>query len=314
MTVCIAAISNNAHLFVASDRMRTSGDIQYEPEVPKIVELTTSIVMMTAGDSLLNREIIAHVKQTVDEAVDANPETWLDVRQVVDWYVWYRQEIKRKAAEAAILVPLGMNSQTFLAQQDSLNSDLVQEIARNLLHHPMPTVHVIIAGIDNNGPQIYSVRDGAVSYHNAVGFAAIGNGYWHVESEFTSSGHHPGRSVPETAALIYRAKRRAETAPGVGRATDFAMILAKGEYQPVGDHIHSKLAELYDAMAAAEKEARNRVYLELDSYVAELAIKRAQTQPTTQGVDGPDGSVDDANTRNAAPEAGPASTDNTSKS
>jgi hypothetical protein len=295
VTVCVAAIANNNGMFVASDRMKTSGDIQYEPEVSKIIPLTTSIVMLTAGDSQLNNEIAVSLREWVAMHVRATPDEWIPVRRVVDWYVWQRQELKRKAAEAALLHPLGLTTQTFLASQKDMDPSLAQELARNIIHFAVPPTQVIIAGIDTLGPHIYTVSDGFVAYHNAVGFAAIGVGSWHVESEFMLSGHHPARSIPETVSLVYRAKRRAETAPGVGAATDLGMMIAGlGSYAPVGDHVQEKLGGLYDKMAALQKKARDRVHVELEQYVRN--VQQAQKSLPAQESDGSDGSVDSTST------------------
>lgn len=291
VTVCIAAIADQTGLFVASDRMKTGGNIQYEPEVSKIVPLTTSIALLTAGDSQFNTEIINALRGWVSAHIQATPKVWISVRDVVDWYVWQRQELKRKAAEERLLHPLGLSSQSFLTQQATMNADLVQEISRNLVNFNVPTTEVIIAGIDATGTHIYTVVDGYIANHSTVGFATIGVGSWHVESQFMLSGHHPRRSIPETVSLVYRAKRRAEAAPGVGQATDMAMIIqGLGSYKPVGDHIQDKLRDLYDRMQKQQERARNRVHQELESYVRKLL--EAQQTPPTQESDGPDGFVD----------------------
>lgn len=72
--------------------MRTAGDIQYEPDSPKIIQLTNSIVLMTAGDSQPNRELVGGVRRAVAAQIQAEPNEWVNVRDVVDWYVWYLQE------------------------------------------------------------------------------------------------------------------------------------------------------------------------------------------------------------------------------
>ena len=47
MTICIATIANGC-IFGAADRMKTAGDIQYEPAIAKIIKLTSSMTAMTA--------------------------------------------------------------------------------------------------------------------------------------------------------------------------------------------------------------------------------------------------------------------------
>jgi hypothetical protein len=71
MTICTAAITGRGIIFAASDRMKTGGDIEFEPrkvELPagptawlsgsKIFSATPSIAAMTADDSSLQIEIL----------------------------------------------------------------------------------------------------------------------------------------------------------------------------------------------------------------------------------------------------------------
>ena len=65
MTVCVALLSDDKRSVVGiSDQMVTAADIQFEPPQAKIFPITTSIVIMTAGDSSFNAEILAEVTET----------------------------------------------------------------------------------------------------------------------------------------------------------------------------------------------------------------------------------------------------------
>ena len=57
VTVCIAARAETL-IVGTSDRMLTSGDVQFEPSAGmKLIPLTNSLFMMTAGDAGLQAQI-----------------------------------------------------------------------------------------------------------------------------------------------------------------------------------------------------------------------------------------------------------------
>src|SRR4051794_18031389 len=98
VTVCIASRSYGA-VFGISDRMITSGDIQFEPPARKIHFLTSSIAIMASGDLAFHTEILDEVVRIVNERVKANPTVWMLVKDVVDLYLAERNRAKLKRAE-----------------------------------------------------------------------------------------------------------------------------------------------------------------------------------------------------------------------
>jgi hypothetical protein len=75
VTVCIAARSQGI-LVLASDRMLTAGDIQFEPTNGKIVALTSSIAMMASGDNAFHTEIMVRVNRAMHDRIAAEPDNW----------------------------------------------------------------------------------------------------------------------------------------------------------------------------------------------------------------------------------------------
>lgn len=281
MTVCVAAMSRGV-IFGASDRKLTVGDIEYEPEASKVYPITSSIAVMFSGDASFHREVVESTHRSISAIVDRDPNAWIDVRLVVDWYVFHRNELKAKAAEAALLAPLRLNTNTFLAQQKNMDPDVAAQLTREIINFSVPDVDCLVSGVDTKGAHIYTITaSGKVVCHNATGFAAIGSGYWHAESELMSAGHHTDRSFSQTASVVYRAKRRAEVSPGVGPETDLFMISGLGAYGPVGSDICEKLGELWKTMLASEQQARNTLHAELNTYVSQDRSAPAQPQEVT---------------------------------
>lgn len=250
MTVCVAAQSGNM-IFGASDRMLTGGDVEFEPESTKIHPVTNSIVAMTAGDSSFQSEVILELQNVLVKRIKAYPEQWWVVRDVAYLYLQLRNEVKRKLAEQAILAPLGLDSSSFLARQKELADGFIKQVTQELVRFEVPGVSTIFAGVDPGGAHIYTVEDDVVRCHDSVGFAAIGSGYWHADSQLMLAKHSCYSPVPDTLLLTYAAKRRAEVAPGVGNATDMFMIgPLLGSFTPIGQDVLIQLGETYTSVVS----------------------------------------------------------------
>lgn len=71
MTVCVAAISHQT-IIGASDRMLTAGNIEFEPPIAKLHNLTKSICIMIAGDVALQADILHSVIREVEKTRTQN--------------------------------------------------------------------------------------------------------------------------------------------------------------------------------------------------------------------------------------------------
>ncbi|HWY31906.1 MAG TPA: hypothetical protein VNX46_14190, partial [Candidatus Acidoferrum sp.] len=225
MTVCIAAICKNvapteSGLMVigATDRMLTGGDIEFEPKTPnKIHHFSSSITGMFAGDFGFQTEIVRGVLPVVLNRIKAEPQNWWKVKEVAELYAENLKQFHLKRAENAILAPLGLDMNIFLAKQKEMDSELINKAASKLAQFCSPGVQAIFCGHDMDGAHIYVVDNSFdVICHDVVGFASIGAGYWHADSQFMFAEHNPFNSFAETLFLTYSAKKRAEVAPGVG--------------------------------------------------------------------------------------------------
>jgi hypothetical protein len=235
VTVCIAARAGNI-VVGASDRMLTSGDIQFEPSAgTKIYALSNSMFMMTAGDSALHAEMTGMVIREIAARIVAEPQNWWRVSEAANLYVKYYNLVKNKRAEDAILVPLHLDEQSFIANQRTMSEDLVKDLAKELLNFQIPDVSAIFAGLDPDGCHIYTVYNNEANCVDNVGFAAIGIGERHASSQFMFARHAWNSPFSDTLLLTYYAKRKAEVAPGVGNGTDMMMVgPTLGSLTPVG--------------------------------------------------------------------------------
>src|SRR6185312_864556 len=133
----------------------------------------------------------------------------------------------RSRAESEILSPHGLDLNTFLAAQASMSAEVVSDLAARLSSFQFDSqLEAIIMGIDTDGPvhiktgekavypQLYAIDGDKAACMNTAGFAAIGIGKSHAESQIMLAGHSPMRSLSDSALLVYTAKKRAEVAPG----------------------------------------------------------------------------------------------------
>jgi hypothetical protein len=174
--------------------MLTSGDVQFEPTAAaKILALSNSMFLMTAGDAGLQAEICSHVLIEVAERIRQEPGKWWFVRDVADLYIEHYNRIQ--------LAPLYLDPSSFIANQHSMNERLVNDTARELLNFQMPSISTIFAGHDPAGPHIYLVSESGANSLEAncldgVGFAAI-------VSKFCKGSLHPIPGLPRLR-LHYR--------------------------------------------------------------------------------------------------------------
>ena len=293
VTVCIAAICSDesgSTIFGAADRTISTQDMEFEPPTRKIFPLTTSITVMTAGDTGLHTEIIGELRREIRNRIEKTPTEWILVKDVTDLYVKFYNEIKLKRAEATLLAPLGLDHNSFIEKQGLMAPDFIKSLTRDMIQYPMPDVSILITGLDPQGAHIFVVDDGSPHCLDKVGFAAVGIGARHAESQFMLAGHSGLSQIPETLLLVFTAKRRAEVAPGVGRATDMILIgPGLGVTVPIDDGIVTDLGKMYERNADKEKEARKDAQAEVIQYLAEIneaAIQKAQKSEDKLETDG----------------------------
>jgi hypothetical protein len=284
MTVCVAAIcENNSTVVCASDRMLTTGDVEFEPQKSKIILLTNSIIIMTAGDSSLQSKIIQKVKRDVRNRIQAEPQNWWKVEDVVGLYNRYFFQAKQKKAENDILAPLNLDSNSFIANQQTMNPQLVSLLCSEIINFKMPQIAAIFTGVDTDGAHIYTFEDENIQCLDSVGFGSIGIGQRHSNSEFMFASHVGTNKLPETLLLAYSAKKRAEVAPGVGRGTDMCFIgpYLGSFYMPKEDEeIFKKLGDIYKKTQDEIKTSGQKAKKDISEYIQKLveAAVAAQKQ------------------------------------
>lgn len=277
MTVCVAAISNGGMVVGASDRMLTAGDIEFEPPQSKVLPLTTSITMMYAGNSSLQASLLQSVSSDVQARIEAAPTNWWKVADVAGLYRRHYLDAANEMAESQILAPLGLSHSTFVSRQRDLAPEIAIRITNELLSFQAPQVAAIFSGVDETGPHIYVCRGASVQCSDIVGFAAIGMGEYHAASELMVEKHTRMTPLPETLLTVYAAKRRAETAPGVGSESNMFIIGPQlGSYVELREDVMAALERIWRTAQRAMRTGRRKARTGVNAYLQALAVQAAE--------------------------------------
>jgi 20S proteasome alpha/beta subunit len=285
LTVCIAAICEKATAVVgASDRMITSGDVEFELSgtdesrpVLKTLQVAPHIAMMTAGDAGFQGDIV-HLISLRTAALGRGQQ--LRVRDFALMYTDLLNEARQRIILNRILSPLSLDNETFISRQNEMRPEFVSEITEAILQFQI-NAEALFVGLDDTGAHIYQVDDTGMTCCDAVGFAAIGSGARHAESQFMLANHSRHGSTVDAMLLAYIAKKRSEVAPGVGEDTDLFFISAKHGFNWVFKKEDiAELEDIYDRMETSQAAAFLEAKIELGRRVdEEWGKQQADKQP-----------------------------------
>lgn len=293
MTVCIAARSQGM-ILLASDRMITAGDIQFEHPTSKTMFLTSSIAVMYSGDSALHAEIYQDLMVDVAKRIAEEPTNWLNVKDMAYLYLQYWNRAKMLRAEAAVLAPLGLNLDSFFSRQSTFDVDFTIRLTSDIVNYAMERLSVIVTGIDQRFgadspcPSIYRISNASNSSQaeiycaDTAGFCAVGIGANHAESQFMLAEYSNRVPNGEALLLLFSAKKAAEIAPGVGRTTDFFALGANvGMRQEIPVELVAKLETEYNNIRKKDELARKKGRVTISKYLEAISTSEKQKQTMT---------------------------------
>lgn len=256
MTICIAGVCelSDGHPRTAiaiADRMITAGDTEFEQEAfSKIEKLTQNCVAVTAGSALAHTELFRITKARFSGT--PAPPIYDIVQSIKESYV----KLRTMRAEERYFKPLGLTIPYFLQNQRTLDSTLVLRLSRQL-EEASYGLMLVVAGVDIGGAHIHCIMDpGTSECFDAIGYCSIGSGERHADSALITNDYNVSLSLKKALYLVYEAKKKAELAPGVGRAyTDINIITPSGIKDVSADQIVA-LGKEYEIYKAKEAECR----------------------------------------------------------
>lgn len=269
-------------VLIAADRMITAGDIEYQPPQSKIYPLTNKVVALVAGDVIPQSPICWQTFLEFRGKPDAA------VLEVADAYARHFANHRLERNIAEILTPLGMTIGDLHDRLGKDKSPFVEDVLTRFYSSKLEA-ETIIAGVDAAGGHVYVVADpgGVVETHDDVGFAAVGGGEWHAQSQFMLAGYIKRWPLSWALFLLYLAARRAQVAPGVGTDIDLYSISSAGGLQPItGVSLGKALGEIYERYSVQELRALTEAYTDIGKLVEEYANRGPEEdQAARQGTE-----------------------------
>ena len=265
MTVCVVGLCNFNYApqgkpddlgvvaIMASDRMITFDDVQYEPDQLKVAQLVNGSVLLIAGDYTLHSEAIKKVQHGFRGKEGVLP---------IDAALTYGrtiQDIKRRRAEDIYLAPLGLNTDLLNAQQKEMSATMASTLIEQMQNYQGEDVESLVVGVEaglqgETRASIYHIDTrGSVTCADDVGFAAIGSGAWHARSQLMQARYTKSFYYYPALATLFSAKKAADTSPGVGSKTDITVLFKSGPESLLNENLN-KMEELYSDFVKKRQE------------------------------------------------------------
>jgi len=253
MTVCIGAVCEDGKMvIVATDRLWTNPylSIEYEYPEPKIERLSFNCVAAIAGSVVLPTEAFERVREEIGRKGIGNISEI--AHSVKEEYIKER----KKRVDDDVFKPRGLTIEDFYrgGMQPTLNPDLVRRLDIDLSEYRFD-LEILIGGVDKKGHLYVVFPPGRVEPFERIGYVSIGSGASHAEYTFILNGYTLKATLYDALYTLYKAKKIAERATGVGASTDIEIATEKGSLS-VSDNIKEELESTYESelKIVADKE------------------------------------------------------------
>jgi hypothetical protein len=297
MTVCIAAIYRNVYdadliakeikdagpaVLTASDRMLTVENlgIEYEPFAYKWSHVAKRILVLVADNVTVHSELLQRCQPEIRDKDGENEAT---VGFVADLYARRLREFKAQRAEQYALSLYGLSTAEFIDKQNSMAENIVVQIANQMQETEQGIrAEALVVGVDpDNTAHIYYMDSHGLTHcYDDVGFAAIGTGNIHANHQFMMHSYANTFGYYPALMLIYAAKKSAEIAPSVGKATDMAQITRDGTWSinvNTMKSLEKRYAEYDRSRKRLEKNALDHFMKDDAIHIANAVAKKPAT-------------------------------------
>jgi hypothetical protein len=238
LTICIAAIGKdsdgNEFIVFSTDHMVSIGSLgQFEKTILKYKIVNSNTVTMLSGNPLIFDSIIADCKNChsygdVKKAILSNLCTVKDEqikRQILDTYkidFAYIQEVLK----------------------GNVQNKYIDNVLLSISSHSLETL-ILLIGFDQHLAQITEIGEVGMLDFRDIDFGCIGSGAVQAMNTLLFQRHSKTDSLTTTLYNVYKAKRNAEVAVGVGEETDMGILTEKG-MTPVSTEQIKILKDVYE--------------------------------------------------------------------
>jgi len=220
MTICIAAICKNGekeNIVFATDHMislRMLGQFEHSIEKYKVIR-DTSTVAMLAGHPLLFDSLIK-----VDD--DSN------FKQTKKTIVQNFKEKRESLIQSQIFDTFGIDQEFFKGFFNNPQpSHAISKIIEKVSNFQLGTA-ILLIGFENGSAEISEITEGGCLDYRDINFHAIGTGHIQAVNTLLFQKQSKTDTLQTTIYNVYKAKRNAEVAEGVGKETDLLILNEEG--------------------------------------------------------------------------------------
>ena len=152
------------------------------------------------------------------------------VRLITDELKHRFVQVRQRLLHERIFQPRGLAFEDYYRRGliQSMPLDLAMMLDNHVQNFQLGA-SLVVAGVDTSGGHIHAIEDpGTSQCYDRLGYHAIGSGHRHAILSLVTLQHSTMVDLERTLYNVYRAKRQAEIAPGVGQETDMPVIRKEG--------------------------------------------------------------------------------------
>ncbi len=258
MTICIAAIcmdNSNEYIVFSTDHMisSTMGEFEHTSKKYRAVGKHKNIVAMLAGNALLFERLVFSKKNEFDKVAD-------------DIYGNFRKE-RKDIIQREVLDKFDIKWDFVLeALGKQIPNGLVQNILEKVAEFRLKTA-ILVIGFKGDRAYLSQITETGIVGFRHIGFHAVGSGDNQAASTLLFQKHSKEDSLRETLYNVYKAKRNAEVARGVGKETDL-LIMGKTGIKEIPESCLKVFKKIYEKELTFGKRHANLNKIDIEEVVS----------------------------------------------
>lgn len=238
MTICIAALGKNGDdeiVVFATDHMVTIGELgQFEHSILKWREITPKTIAMLAGNPIFFDDLTKLSSETLGFS-DITKEIHQNFKQK-------RKNIIKSEIYDIYGVDDGFIKGALAAE---IPNQHIAKLLDQISQYNLQT-QILLVGFENRQAQIAVLDESNIANFRVINFNAIGSGMIQAINTLMFQKHGKDDDVLTTLYDVYKAKRNAEVAQGVGKETELLVLSQNTGCTRINDAQLNLLSQIYN--------------------------------------------------------------------
>ncbi len=237
MTQLIGAVCDNGRklIFLADRRVERAG-LAFDRGV-KGEPISDNAMALTAG-TVHEPELLEEVKK---ELKNVSKPRIVDIAKKISKKY---QDIRIERIKDEVLRQMGFESlNDYYDKQKILHDSMVIDLNSKIEQYDLG-LYLLLGGVDERAHLYRITNPGVYASFDAIGFLCPGMGQEQAESTFVWYDYSPLLTETEALYIAFEAKKKAETAGGIGETTD-AWLIGEGGIYEVKQETITGLNEIY---------------------------------------------------------------------